>query len=472
MELLRRSALILSFCLPLSSFGWGEAGHHMVARLAAKLAAKHPDLKGLKEVETHRALEQFLKVLNEKRYQQGHVANIPDVHWRNLDDGLTAVGNQLGSPTHYLNSEWLAPEGSKDPFAESKFALDYESTKVALGAMNANTSLFKTVGTSPWRAQQFANLMRASLEATPKAACETLDAREDHPTRSALAFGGLLAHFTGDAAMPLHASRDFDGVATGQKGIHWYFENELVDALEPGLEAKVEEAAEKVFLGPKHQKGSLAELLKKTADRFPDLKKEDRVTALVFMELADSYNSIKRMRELDLKYAVSTSGEAINLESCRATISSLMEEMEKTPSKIKRRELMLRKAIGTKEPEQAPCRRLPKTLVDWAGAPCKEPGQGCRPVAKWHESLIIERLALGTAVTAEVWVRAWLDAGTPYVCSTFKYAMKPSFVSPTDGACFGYAKSEKPDAILASAKPPLPSIWKTNSRHPAECVRF
>jgi len=472
MSFLHRVLLLASFALPLSSFGWGEAGHHLIARLAAKLAAKHPDLKSVKEVETHRALEQFLRTLSDKRIQQGHVANVPDFHWRYLEDGLTNIGNQLGSPTHYLNSELLAPDGSKDPFQDSKFALDYETTKVALQQLHPNVSLFKNVGTGPWRAQQFYNLTRAALEGYPKAACDTLEGREDHPTKVALTFAALLAHFTGDAAMPLHASKDFDAVTTGQKGLHWYFENDLVDALEPSLEGKVEAAAEKIFLGPAKQKGSLAALMKKMSDRFHEVKKEDRVTALVFTELSDSYDWIKKLRELDLKYAVSTSEEAVALESCRPTISSLMEELEKTPSKLKRRELMRRKALGTKEPEQAPCRRLPKTLVDWSGVPCKEPGQGCRPVANWHESLIVDRLAMGVAVTAEVWARAWLDGGTPYLCTTPKYSMKPSFVSPTDGACFGYAKQEKPDAILASAKGPLPSIWKTNSKSPLDCVRF
>ncbi len=471
MSLVHRVLLLVSFCLPLSSFGWGEAGHHIIARLAAKLAAKHPELKSVKEVETHRALEQYLRVLDDKRYQQGHVANVPDFHWRYLDDGLTAVGNQLGASAHYLNAEHLAPDGSKDPFAESKFALDYEATKVSLQQLHPNVSLFKNVGTAPWRAQQFFNLTRGSLESFPKGSCETLEPREDHPTRTALTFAGLLAHFTGDAAMPLHASKDHDAVTTGQKGLHWFFENDLVNALEPGLEGKVEAAAEKVFLGPVKQKGSLAALIKKMNDRFPDLKKEDRVTALVFTELSDSYDYIKKMRELDLKYAVSTSEEAVALESCRPTISSLMEELEKTPSKLKRRELMRRRAIGTKEPEQAPCRRLPKTYVDWSGMPCKEPGQGCRPVANWHESLIVERMALAVAVTAEVWVRAWLDGGTPYLCSTPKYAMKPSFVSPTDGACYGYAKNEKPEDILTKSKP-LPSLWRTNSKSPLDCVRF
>jgi hypothetical protein len=466
------SFLFASFLFwPIAGFGWGEAGHHLVSRLAAKLAAKHPELKDVKEGDARKALDQFLKLLKDRRYQQGMVSVVPDVHWRNLDDGLAALGNQLGAPTHFLDGEFLVAEGVKDPFEATKIPLEYDAARAAFAQVHPTVSFFKTIGTAPWRAQQFASLTRAAFEAAPKAACETLETRDDHPTRTALTFAGLLSHFTADAAMPLHGTRDSDSVSTGQKGLHWYFENDLVDALEPSLEAKVEAQAEKVFLGPANQKASLAALLKRVSDRHPDLKRDDRITAVVMRELADSYANIKRLQDLDLKYAVATAEEALNLEACHPTVSALIGEMEKTTSKAKRRELMRQKAIGSKEPEQPPCRRLPTALADWAGAPCKVPGAGCRTVAAWHETLIVERLALATAITADAWVRAWRDAGSPYLCSTWKYALKPSFVSPTNGACFGYAKNEKPEDLTGTARP-NPTIWKSSAKSVLDCIQF
>ncbi len=233
MKKLTALILVVSSVWSGSGFGWGEAGHHLIARSAARLAEKHPALKEVKDVEARRALDQFLKVLRDRHYQQGHLANIPDVYWRNLEDGLAQAGNQLGSPTHYLNAEYLAPEGAKDPYLESKVPLDYEAARSYVSGLYPSISLFKTVGTAPWRAQQFATLMKSALEATPKAACETYENKEAPPTRAMLTFAGILAHYTGDSAQPLHSTKDFDAVATGQKGLHWYFENDLVNALSP-----------------------------------------------------------------------------------------------------------------------------------------------------------------------------------------------------------------------------------------------
>ncbi len=235
----------------------------------------------------------------------------------------------------------------------------------------------------------------------------------------------------------------------------------------------MEALAEKILTGVEKQKGTLAALWKKTNERFPDLKPDQRTQALVFMELADSYGALKKLRDLDLKYAVSTAEEALALETCRPTVSALMGELEKTPSKVKRRELLRQKAIGSKEPEQAACRRTPTALVDWSGARCKtaDAGAGCKTVAQWHESLIVERLALATAVTADVLVRAWKDGGMVSPCWSWQYAMKPGFVSPTDGSCFGYARSERAEDVLTSTKP-MPSIWKTNSKTAIDCARF
>lgn len=51
------------------------------------------------------------------------------------------------------------------------------------------------------------------------------DPKSDSVTMKCLVYGGTLAHYTGDAAMPLHTTRDFDGRnqpdgSVKQKGIH------------------------------------------------------------------------------------------------------------------------------------------------------------------------------------------------------------------------------------------------------------
>jgi hypothetical protein len=56
---------------------------------------------------------------------------------------------------------------------------------------------------------------------------------------------GVMAHYSGDASMPYHATSDWNGYSTGEGGVHFYFENDCVNALEPGLATNVLAAARK-----------------------------------------------------------------------------------------------------------------------------------------------------------------------------------------------------------------------------------
>lgn len=95
--------LTLFFCAKIA-WGWGESGHRRVANWAAQLAPAHPLLQSLKEVNPA-AQRSFLKVLDASRYELGHIANIPDTFWRNLDKGLKKEANVFGAPTHYFDAD-------------------------------------------------------------------------------------------------------------------------------------------------------------------------------------------------------------------------------------------------------------------------------------------------------------------------------------------------------------------------------
>ena len=53
-------------------------------------------------------------------------------------------------------------------------------------------------------------------------------------------------------------------------------------------------------------------------------------------------------------------------------------------------------------------------------------------VLKAFESFIIERLAIGSEVLAQLWISAWQQAGSPQVShyQSYHYAIKPDFVQP------------------------------------------
>jgi hypothetical protein len=59
----------------------------------------------------------------------------------------------------------------------------------------------------------------------------------------ALFYLGVMAHYSGDASVPYHATSDWNGWEKGLGGTHFYFEFDCVNTLEPGLSASVLEEA-------------------------------------------------------------------------------------------------------------------------------------------------------------------------------------------------------------------------------------
>lgn len=387
--MLRNTLLVLVLGVN-QAFAWGELGHHLVGRLSGKLLAHHPKviekLGAAKAEEETRRPGSFLYLFYAKRIMLGHLGNIPDSHWRNISPEI----NALGDPTHYLDREYLLEFESQVGFAPSKIPLDYEDAKRLLKKDKPKVDLFKEVGTVPWRAQQFADLYSNALKTYPRESCDALKKAKKLPSRDVQSYAGILSHFTADCSMPLHSTKDHDGVATNQMGLHWYWESDLVDALEPGLEQKVWDRALR-YLKEQPLHVRMKEL-------YPKTESKHEVVALVLTLLEDSAKQVEMMKSLDRKYAI--------------------KDCPKNQKGI--------------------CRRAPTERVEG------------KTVAEWNEPMIVERLALSTALTADIWARLWLEAGAPDLCYTWDYSHKPSFVSPSDANCFGYAgaKAGKAGACL------------------------
>jgi len=455
-------------------WGWGEVGHHLIARSAVEILRTHPALKSKTELADTHALKSFLEVFKSKQYQEGHVANIPDTYWRNLDQGFSEDGTLLGSPSHYLDSEELLTlmklKDSTEPRA--KIPLTYAETKKMFPQIS---SFYKTVGSLPWRAQQFSDLYAASLKKQVEAKCDS-SKKSELATRISLTFAGLLTHFTGDVSMPYHTTMDHDAIAVGQKGIHSYFEQDLVSELElNNLFAKVTERARYLLKAeePDNSTPPLPILKERAKALYSESVNTHSTSALMMVLIADSFSLIEKLRQLDYTYAIASLDEALTMPECRnlAVVRELknqFDKLEEAPKAIfgKVKILSLPSEHEDKKIQSA-CRRKPSTKVDQNG----ELSEIGKTVAQWHEELIIERLALSAALTAEIWVQEWLKAGSPAFCSTYLYAHKPSFVSPTDDKCYGYALQEDPkDFIKKDGKSALNSL--KNRRQLTDCVSF
>jgi hypothetical protein len=456
------------------AWGWGEVGHHIIARSAVETLKFHPLLSSSRLTPNDKeSVQNFINRFKSKQYQQGHLANIPDTYWRNLDHGLEETGTLLGSPSHYFDSENIFAFFKTNDFSQVKIPLTYSEAKKNFSSIN---HFFSEVGSLPWRAQQFTDLYAAALKSSGGLNCKG-NREAELAMRKVTAYAGLLAHFTGDVSMPYHTSIDHDAIAVGQKGIHSYFEQDLVDELEiSDLYRKAVEKARVLLNSPGEANGtpSLEILHQRSKEIYPNQLPNQETTSLMMVLIADSFSLIEKLRQLDYTYAIATLDEALRNSHCQKLpiVKELKNQYDSLESDEQRRAFGKVKVLSQPgdyrdKSVASACRRAPSTRVNKDG----ELAEDGKTVAEWHEELIINRLALSAALTADVWAREWLKNGNPQLCPTFLYAHKPSFVSPTDSKCSGYALSESPkDFLKKNGKSAL--FWKPSTNSNDSCVSF
>ncbi len=438
------------------AFAWGETGHNVIGRVAARAVAEDPSVK---------ADTVFVAAVTSRYLQMGHLANVPDIHWRSYDvDGEDA--SLLGDGAHFFDSDMFL-----DANGDYKVSLDYEEAKKQFLALNPAGKFYQN-GTMPWRTQQLYNLYVWNLRNYPVGQCAALNALPNHPTRTTFAFAGIMTHFTGDASQPYHTAVDYDGVAAHAKGIHSYFESTLVDALEFGLDKQVYDRAKVLLTAPASVMHSVAWFEERAKKLFGDAKPGSEVVALLMAEANDSLYHKPSVEAWDMKFSVATAEEAWAIPAC-ATLTLAVDlktkyDAAKTPEEktvLARTKLISSpKADGTVE---RACRRDVGTKVDRHG----ELSPKGRPVKTYFEKLIVERLAVASAITAHLWIKGWQDGGKPALCSTYQYGLKPSFVSPTDPNCFGYAMQEaSADFLKKDETSALP--WKHGAVSMDQCLTF
>lgn len=217
----------------------------------------------------------------------GVYAFVPDSRFRHFD----GHEGKLEAPTHVLELD--APPGAKTGSVDRRVAQFLERGREQLG------------------------LVKAPIGGYVSGAGASGDVRRIYLGLLDL---GLMAHYSGDASMPYHATADWNGYATGEGGIHFYFESDCVDAFEPGLAADVLRAARA------HRKAWAARW--KAAGTAP----RDLVRAV----LQESLAATARVKALDRRHAIVTlqpPGETKDAmrkpasEGCRAMRSLVVERL-------------------------------------------------------------------------------------------------------------------------------------------------
>lgn len=206
---------ILAFGLSPEAQAWGGRGHHVICSAAVHLV-KNPELK---------------EFLTERPHTMGHLCNVPDIYWKSLPSTLRSSGD----PTHYINPE--------------KTGLAVKDVPLALGEITQTPPT--EMGTLWWRADQFVQraIEKGKLAAESKPPQNRGEEQDEKLPYNEAVYEfmvnlGLLGHFVGDAAQPLHNTADYDGYEKGHGGLHSYYEEAIVSAAPGTLESEVLKKAE------------------------------------------------------------------------------------------------------------------------------------------------------------------------------------------------------------------------------------
>lgn len=247
--------------------GWWTGGHASITEAAA---AKLPD-------DVPAFYRDAGKLL-------GHFAGDPD-RWKNR---TTPTLRAAEEGNHFLDLEDL--EGKELPLSSR-----YLGAKVVYDLKREPNK----VGTLPYAIQ----------EGYERLACAFYDFRNDANKDAAkmkcLVYGGALAHYTTDAVMPLHTTRNYDGIVEAGK-----------PTIQKGIHAKLDAFPEKFKL---------------TADeicRGIEANPPDDVWARTKAVLAESHTHIPKCYELDKAHAFTAPTEesrAFVLARCKAGAQFTMD---------------------------------------------------------------------------------------------------------------------------------------------------
>jgi hypothetical protein len=212
-----------------------------------------------------------------------HYAGDPD-RWKNRAAVQLAAAE---APNHYIDLE------------------NYHGKELPRDRWKA-LALLQELNEKPDRAGM---LPYALMENYDRLSCAFYDHRQDPKDEAiqakCLVYAGVLAHYTGDCAMPLHTTRDYDGRKDADGKV-----------VQQGIHAKIDSYPEKFGLTPEEITRGLK------------AKQIDDVWDHVVQTIAESHKHVERCYELDragLFEKKSDEGRAFVLERCRAGAQFTMD---------------------------------------------------------------------------------------------------------------------------------------------------
>lgn len=217
-RLLSLVALVLTSALlyPRAGFAWGNEGHSLVNKLAARhLPADTPSF--LRSEAAVREIE--------------YLGPEPD-RWRSPAEPELVAAQ---APEHFIDLELADALG---PLPRKR--LDFEARVFAAGQRP------EKIGLQPWQTIEVWERLKAALREYRNLSSEGKDTSSVE--QAAIFYAGWLGHYVGDGAQPLHTSIQYNGWIgpnpngyTTEHAIHWQFEGPFVAANFAALASSTEQ---------------------------------------------------------------------------------------------------------------------------------------------------------------------------------------------------------------------------------------
>ncbi|MGA3010059.1 MAG: S1/P1 nuclease [Terracidiphilus sp.] len=199
------SGLVCFLAQPPAAHAWGNGGHKMINKLAAKtLPADVPAF-----LRSPRAIAEI-----------EYLGPEPD-RWRSQAEPELSAAQ---APEHFIDMELADALG---PLPHRRF--DFEAKVFAAGQRP------EKIGLQPWETEEVWERLKAAMREYRKLSAAKQDVR---PVEQAIIFyAGWLGHYVGDGSQPLHVTIQYNGWTgpnpngyTTDHKIHWQFEGPFVEA--------------------------------------------------------------------------------------------------------------------------------------------------------------------------------------------------------------------------------------------------
>ncbi len=265
-QILASTLLILCTIVSLDAFAWGRRGHQIVAENGALLASAEKDANFLRG----------------HSFDFGYYANVPDFIWKR------PATYSVERNEHFVDLEIFEREKAKHPDVTKPFELTRKEFETQFPEVKADA------GRAFWRIREMNDQLTAVTTQLREMKEQTGPARQKLQEQWLL-LAGTMAHYIGDLSMPLHVSENYDGQLTGQKGIHGYFEEVMVDQLYPGLNSEVNRESLKQW--PAFKKANASKSVQELMEAIA-LRSQKAIPKLLAMDKKSKREDLKKNAEM------------------------------------------------------------------------------------------------------------------------------------------------------------------------------